>query len=355
MSDCTQTWRERVREARALRTPLRLRGGGSKDFYGRQPTGELFDTREHHGIVNYEPTELVVTVRAGTPLAELDALLASHRQMLAFEPPCFGGRATVGGCVAAGLSGPRRMAAGAVRDFVLGVRVIDGRGEVLSFGGEVMKNVAGYDVSRLMAGSLGTLGLLLDVSLKVLPRPLREISLRQRRDEAGAIDLMNRWAGQPLPVSATVWHDGLLTVRLSGSDEALDAAIDRVGGDLLTPDEATAFWASVTEQQLAFFADTGTPLWRVAVPGTAPPLALPGEQLIEWSGGLRWVRTTLAETELRARVQALGGHALRFRGGARDGEVFHPLSAPLMTVHRRLKQAFDPDGLFNPGRLYQGI
>ncbi len=360
MSDLIDQWQERVRAAAAAGTALQLRGGGTKAFYGRAPAGELFDVRGHAGIVSYEPTELVVTVRAGTPLAELEALLDDSRQMLAFEPPHFGATATIGGCVAAGLSGPRRAAAGALRDFVLGVKILDGRGEVLTFGGQVMKNVAGYDVSRLIAGSLGTLGVILEVSLKVLPRPVAEATLSLAMSEAEAIARLNEWGGQPLPLSASAWSDGALNVRLSGADAAVRAALARLGGEVVAKEAADAFWCGLREQTVDFFENAaldepGTSMWRLSVPSAAAPLKLDGHQLIEWGGALRWLRSTAPAEAIRERTAAVGGHAMRFRGGPRDGQVFHPLPTPLMAIHRRLKHAFDPAGIFNPGRLYEGI
>lgn len=356
MSDLSQQWAEQVRGAAADGLPLELRGSGTKTFYGRQPVGTVLDTRPHSGVVSYEPTELVVTVRAGTPLAELEALLAENNQMLAFEPPHFGEGATVGGMVAAGLSGPRRQAAGAARDFVLGVKIIDGRGESLSFGGQVMKNVAGYDVSRVIAGSLGTLGLILEVSLKVLPRPVAETTLRFALDEGGAIDRLNEWGGQPLPVSASAWCNGQMHVRLSGAEAAVRAAVQRLGGERLDDEEAAGFWADLREQRSAFFDQVGDGiLWRVSVPTSAAPLRLAGTQLIEWGGAQRWLLTEAGAERVRARAAELGGHAQAFRGADRQGDIFHPLPAPLMAIHSRLKQAFDPAGIFNPGRLYAGL
>jgi glycolate oxidase FAD binding subunit len=352
MSDMTETLRERVLAAAAERTPLRIRGGGTKDFYGGPLAGEPLDTRDHAGIVAYEPTELVVTVRAGTPLAELEAILAEQGQMLAFEPPHFGARATVGGCLAAGLSGPRRATAGAVRDFVLGVKLLDGKGEVLRFGGQVMKNVAGYDVSRLMAGALGTLGLLLEVSLKVLPKPAAEATLRLEMPQGAAIETMNRWAGQPLPVSATCWEGGLLTVRLSGARAAVAAAEARIGGEPLPDGEA--FWRAVREQSHGFFA-AGATLWRLSVPSKTPLLALPGPQLVEWGAALRWLTLDGPASVVREAAARAGGHATLFRGGDKTAGAFQPLPAPLMGLHRNLKRAFDPQGIFNPGRLYPDL
>jgi glycolate oxidase FAD binding subunit len=352
MTDITEQLRERVLAAAVGKAPLCIRGGGTKDFYGHPPAGDLLDTTGHTGLVAYEPTELVVTVRAGTRLAELEAALDEKGQMLAFEPPHFGETATVGGCVAAGLSGPRRATAGAARDFVLGVKLLDGKGEILNFGGQVMKNVAGYDVSRLMAGSMGTLGLLLEVSLKVLPKPHAEATLRLELPQDRAIETMNRWGGQPLPVSATCWADGLLTVRLSGARAAVAAARGRIGGEAV--DEAETFWLDVREQQTAFFAGE-TPLWRLSLPSKTPPLALPGAPLIEWGGALRWLKSGLPAAQLRDTAARAGGHATLFRGGDKSAGVFQPLPAPLMAIHRNLKRAFDPQGLFNPGRLYADL
>ena len=336
-------FQEQIRSAAARKTPLRLRGGGSKDFYGNPPRGELLDTRAYAGIAAYEPSELVITARCGTALAEIEQTLEGSGQCLPFEPPHFGA-ATFGGCVAAGLSGPRRASAGALRDFVLGVKLVDGRGQLLQFGGQVMKNVAGYDVSRLAAGSLGTLGLIAEASLKVLPRPPIEVTLRLEMDEARALDAMNQWAGEPLPLSATAWHNGVLHVRLSGSDVAVRGAARRLGGA-----QVDYAWDAIREQTHPFFAGDGT-LWRLAVPSTTPPLALDGRQLIEWGGALRWIRGDAPQ--IRGAAQRAGGHATLFRGANKSAGAFAPLAPVLMRLHRALKEAFDPAGIFNPGRLY---
>ena len=351
MSDITEQLRERVLAAAVDKQPLRIRGGGSKDFYGNPPVGELFDTTGHAGIIAYEPTELVVTVRAGTRLAELEAALGEKGQMLAFEPPLFGD-ATVGGCVAAGLSGPRRATAGAARDFVLGVKVLDGKGELLNFGGQVMKNVAGYDVSRLMTGAMGTLGLLLEVSLKVLPKPHAEATLRLELPQDKAIEAINRWGGQPLPLSATCWSDDLLSVRLSGARAAVAAARERIGGEAVAG--AEGFWHALREQQDGFFSGEAA-LWRLSLPSKAAPLNLPGSPLIEWGGAQRWLKSDAPATTLREAAARAGGHATLFRGGDKSIGVLQPLPEPLMQIHRNLKRAFDPQGLFNPGRLYSGF
>ena len=340
-----------VRAAAASGTALCIRGGGTKDFYGNQPRGERLATGGLRGIVAYEPSELYVAARAGTPLAEVEEAVAAEGQMLAFEPPHFGAAATVGGCVAAGLAGPRRAsygsAFGSVRDFVLGARLLDGRGRWLAFGGTVMKNVAGYDVARVLAGSLGILGVITEVTLKVLPRPPRETTLRLAMSEPQALEALNAWGGQPWPLSASAWHDGILHLRLSGAPAAIAAACREIGGEQA---EGAAFWESVREQRHAFFGGE-TPLWRVSVPSTAPPLTLGDEQLVEWGGALRWLRTGRPAAELRARAAELGGHATLFRGGDRSQGVFTPLPPALLAIHRRLKAEFDPAGILNPGRL----
>lgn len=350
MEQQLQQFRDTIVAASAQKQPLRIRGGGSKDWYGQQPAGALLDTREYRGIIAYEPTELVITARCGTPLSEIEAALDERNQMLAFEPPRFVG-ATIGGVVAAGLSGPRRQAAGAVRDFVLGVVLMDGKGDLLRFGGQVMKNVAGYDVSRLLAGSLGTLGLLVEVSLKVLPKPFAETTLRFEMDEAQAIEQLNRWGGQPLPVSASAWHDGALVVRLSGAGAALNAAKLKMGGD--EAPQADALWHELRDQANPFFdVDDAASLWRLSVPSVAPPLGLAGEQLIEWGGAQRWLRTGADAAAIRAAAEKAGGHATLYRGGDKNVGVFHPLAPAIAKIHRNLKNTFDPAGIFNPGRMY---
>jgi glycolate oxidase FAD binding subunit len=348
MADLTEQFKERIAAAGADR-PLCVRGGGSKDFYGEIPRGDILDTRGHCGITAYEPTELVITARSGTPLAEIEVALAEKNQFLAFEPPHFG-NATVGGAVAAGLSGPRRASVGALRDFVLGVTILSGVPRRLTFGGTVMKNVAGYDVSRMMAGSLGTLGLILEVSLKVLPRPVAEATLRFDLPQAKALDALNAWAGQPLPVSASCWHEDVLTLRLSGAEAAVAAARRRLGGDDVA--DAAQFWNDLREQRHGFFAD-GEALWRLSVPSVAPVLDLPGAQVIEWGGSQRWWRGDAAAA--RDAASRAGGHAVLFRGQDKSAGVFAPLPEAMMKIHQRLKAAFDPRGVLNPGRLYPNL
>jgi glycolate oxidase FAD binding subunit len=364
---------DQVRSAATHQKPLRIRGGGTKDFLGQHvdPACEVLDTRPLSGIVSYEPTELVVTARAGTPLAELEAALAEKGQCLAFEPPHFGatnaGAATVGGMVAAGLSGPARASVGAVRDFVLGAQLLNGRAELLTFGGQVMKNVAGYDVSRIMAGAMGTLGLLVEVSVKVLPVAPAEATLRFEMDQPAALDALNRWGGQPLPLNASCWvadaGRGVLYLRLRGAVAAVETACRSLGGERMDNAEAAPDWAACREQRLPFFASPAMPdasLWRVSVPQTAPALDLGGQsaaaQLVEWHGGQRWLWAPASHAQaVRAAAIAVGGHATLFRPASeadRAVGVHTPLAAPLAAIHRRLKAEFDPAGVFNPGRLY---
>lgn len=354
----TDLFAHTIREAAAAGKPLRIRGGGSKDFYGQALEGEVFDTRAHSGIVDYEPTELVITARCGTPLSELEAALAGQHQMFAFEPPYFGA-ATLGGMVATGLAGPRRAAqglyCGAVRDHVLGVKLMNGDGEALAFGGTVMKNVAGYDVSRVIAGSLGTLGLILEVSLKVLPRPVASRSLRLALDEKSALAKLCEWGGQPLPITASAWSEGELTLRLEGAEAAVKSAAAKLGGEVLGVEEALAFWHALREQSAPFF-EGELPLWRLSLPSTAAPMGLPGPQLIEWSGAQRWFRTGASQAEVRTAAGRAGGHATLFRAGGMGKEgvsVFTPLTPVIAGIQSNLKKAFDPKGLFNPGRLYR--
>jgi glycolate oxidase FAD binding subunit len=352
--------RERILVADAAKTPLRLRGGGTKDFYGEALIGEVVDTREHRGILAYEPSELVITARCGTPLAEIEDALAEHGQFLPFEPPAFGGAATMGGAIAAGLSGPRRSSVGAARDFVLGAHLIDASGELLRFGGQVMKNVAGFDVARLACGSLGVLGLIAQVSLKLLPRPREEITLRFDGTAMDALAKFDRWRAQPLPVSATCWHNGVTMVRLSGSTSAVRAASAALDGAVMNAAQAQAAWLSLRDQTHAFFGDGGKPLWRLSLPATASidesasklagtPVAA-DDVLMEWSGALRWLRSEAPAVEIRAMAERLGGTATLWRG-ARDAPMFHPLAPVNLELHRRLKRRFDPNGIFNRGRL----
>lgn len=375
MDAALQHLTDQIKSAATQKTPLRIRGSGSKDFYGEPCSGELLDLGVWRGIIAYEPTELVVTARAGTPLVELEAALTEKGQCLAFEPPHFGAGGTVGGMVAAGLSGPARASAGGVRDYVLGVQLINGRGEQLTFGGQVMKNVAGYDVTRLMVGSLGCLGALTEVSIKVLPVAPAQTTLVFDVDQARALSQLHRWGGLPLPLNASCWvqdtttagNPELLFVRLRGAAAAVDAAIATMfrdlPGKLVDAAQADSDWVACRDLRLPFFTTApaqGSVLWRLSVPQTTPALNLPWPQLIEWHGGQRWLWAPMdARARLRELTAAVGGFATLFIANEADGISagcrFSPLTGAALAVHRRLKAEFDPAGILNPGRLYPGL
>ena len=363
---------DQIKAATAAKSPLRIRGGGSKDFYGEpfDPALPLLDTRVYEGIVSYEPSELVITVKAGTSLADVEAVLAEKNQFLAFEPPHYATHSTIGGMVAAGLAGPARACVGGVRDYVLGAHLINGRGEVLEFGGQVMKNVAGYDVSRSLAGSLGTLGLITQVSLKVLPMAHAEATLRFDMDEATAIRSCNEWAGQPLPLNASSWvvdqGQPVLYLRLRGAVAAVESACMRLaneaGAERIDSPQTKADWTAARDLQLPWFKEglaRGDDLWRISVPQTTPPLGL-GESMIDWLGGQRWLFTasterSVAAQQIRRTVQEANGSATLFIASnaesIRARGRFDAKNQVLTQIHQRLKAEFDPAGIFNPGRL----
>lgn len=347
-----QQFTDTIRAAADAKRPLNIRGGGSKAFYGNPVSGDDLDVTAYRGIVSYEPTELVITARAGTPLAEIEAVMRDKGQMLGFEPPHFDGGATLGGCIAAGLSGPRRPYAGSARDFVLGVRMLDGRGTDLAFGGQVMKNVAGYDVSRLITGSLGTLGVILEISLKTLPLPPAELTLCREQSRSEAIALMNAWAGQPLPITGTCHVQKRLYARLAGAESAVRAAAQKIGGEAVT--NAVEFWRDVRDHRDVFFSGI-RPTWRISLPSTTAELDLSGPQLVEWNGALRWLKSDDDARSVRVAVRKADGHATLFRRGTPDTGAFHPLPQAMMQLHRRVKQAMDPAGILNSGRMYPGL
>ncbi len=320
-------------------------GGGTKRFLGRVVEGTPIDVRPHRGIVNYDPAELVLTARCGTPLAEIEAALDERGQMLACEPPHFGPDATFGGAIASGLSGPRRPWSGAVRDHVLGCRLIDGQARVMRFGGEVIKNVAGYDVSRLLTGSYGCLGILTEVSMKVLPKPLFRKTLRLDMSAVQAVERLAEWARTPLPITGACHYDAALFVRLEGGRGSVDAGAARIGGCRVDD----GFWTELREHRLRFF-EGAQPLWRLSLPPSTPPVELPGQVLLDWGGAQHWLRTGANAAQVRRAAERLRGSAIAYRGC--DSEPFHPLSGPLLVLHRQLKEKFDPRGIFNRGRLY---
>jgi glycolate oxidase FAD binding subunit len=349
--DLTAAIAERLREASAQRAPLRLAGGDTKRFYGRAVHGGTLDLTGHSGVVNYDPAELVLTARCGTRLADIERLLADHGQRLAFDPPRHGPGATIGGAIAAGLAGPSRMRHGALRDHVQGVRLMTGDGRALKFGGEVLKNVAGYDVSRLMAGSLGILGVLLELSLRVLPRPAAELSLTFESDAADGQERLAGWSAKSLPMTASTWVDGRLCVRFEGTEATLVAVHRQVGGEPLV--DAAAFWSSVRDQTHPFFAAAAR-LWRVQLPADGRLPLDEDAALYEWMGAQRWYRDP-DRTDFRALATAAGGSATIFRGAAADEEVFAPLEPAVLALHKSLKMIFDPAGIVNPGRMYASL
>lgn len=379
-NDVSELLAEQVCEAFDANAAVRIAGGGSKLPLGREVEADPLVVTAHQGIVEYEPTELVVTARAGTPLAELEVTLADAGQMLAFEPPHLGEGATLGGTIACGLSGPRRPHAGSTRDFMLGVKMINGRGEILRFGGQVMKNVAGYDVSRLMVGAQGTLGVLLDVSLKVLPLPACERSVFIEMSDVVAIEVMSWLAGKALPLSAachlpaTDERAGQLCLRLSGAEAAVDACVNLIRHEqagfpieVMAEDDEWAhrFWQDLRERRLGFFEDEQSDetqfLWRLSLPPATPVFwgkrrdkkrsdELPGSCLIDWAGAQRWLKTNAPAEEVHEVVKSKGGYATLMMSQA---TILPPLSPELTALHFRLKQAFDPNGILNPGRLYE--
>ncbi len=351
-ADLTESLRAHVEQAFIERTPLNIHGARSRAFYGHATDAADLDISAHQGVINYEPSELVLQARAGTRLVDIEQLLEDNRQMLGFEPLRFSSDSTLGGAIASGLSGPRRPFAGAVRDAVLGAGVINGKGEALRFGGQVMKNVAGYDLSRLMAGALGTLGVLTDISMKVVPRPESEYTLRQSASQQQALERFAGWMGRPLPLSGACWHDGHLYLRLAGSEASVRQAQQALGDAKLR--EQPDFWLSLREHSHAFFTRS-MPLWRLSVPPATPPLALDGDWLIEWGGAQRWLHSDATAERIRGIAAEVGGHATLFRGADDNCEAFHPLPAPLLALHQRLKKSFDPAGILNPGRMYRDL
>lgn len=352
-SNLTASIQEQVKDAYYSSDALKIMGNSTKEFLGHRVSGDPLELSGHSGIVNYKPTELVITARCGTTLNQIEQALHENNQMLAFEPPHYGKNATLGGTIACGLSGPGRARFGAVRDFVLGTKIINGQGDLLRFGGEVMKNVAGYDLSRLQAGAMGTLGVLLEASLKVLPK--EDYTRTQVLDvsQQAAFEKMCRCAEHH--ASATAYIDNKLYIRLSGSENTTNRISRKVGGELLEND--TAFWLTVREHRHPFFK-AGDYLWRLSVPPATPPIKLPGQWLIEWNGAQRWLNTDASAQNIRTIIEPLGGHATCYHNASqadKENEIFHPLPEPLIKLHQRLKQAMDPNGIFNPGKMYLGL
>lgn len=351
--DISAQLQEQILDAVNDGSALQITGGNSKAFYGREAAGATpLPVAEHTGILDYQPTELTITARAGTPLAEINLLLQEHGQMLPFEPPTFDGRATLGGTVAAAMSGPRRPWTGAVRDYVIGIHLLTGSGKHIRLGGKVMKNVAGYDLFRPMSGALGTLGLMLDITVKLLPLPETEASFCLAMDIPDMQHSLREWTYSSLPLSAAMFDGGKLYIRLSGSVTAIADAISKLPAAAEKCDNA--LWQQLNEQQLSFF-DHSSPLYRLVVPLNAPCHTVEGDMLLDWGGALCWLKTPLGYDEVKKQAAALGGTATVYRNGNRTEDVFSPLPAGVFALHKRIKQVMDPHGILNPGRLYRDL
>ncbi|QSP94982.1 glycolate oxidase subunit GlcE [Marinobacter salinisoli] len=355
MADISKQLQEQVLKARDSGQKLNIVGGHTKAFMGREsdPDAGTLNVGEHTGIVEYHPVELVLTVRAGTTLREIEAALAEEGQALHFEPPHLGEASTIGGTFATNLSGPARPWAGSVRDQVLGVRLLNGKGEHLRFGGQVMKNVAGYDVSRLQAGAMGTLGVMTEISLKVMPKPAAAMTLVQDMDIDEAVEYMNRRSAEPKPITGACWVDGKVYLRLSGARSAVEATAEKWSGEVL--EQGDALWQQIQDLRHDFFAGDDQPLWRFSVGSTAANPKLDGPWLLDWAGAQRWYRGQAEQGDLEPLARAAGGQVSLFRGGDRSGEVMHHQPEALKGIQRRVKNAFDPDNIFNPGRLYSWL
>jgi len=349
MTDISNELIARVAHASEKNKPLNIVGGGSKSFLGREPVGEILSVREHQGIISYQPVELVMTARSGTSISEIETTLAEQGQILAFEPANYSGKATIGGTLACNLSGPARPWAGSVRDAVLGIKLINGKSEHLNFGGQVLKNVAGYDVSRMQAGSMGCLGVITQVSFKVMPKPQSSLTLVQEMSAQQAIEQMNRLSGKAKPLTAACWLNNKLYLRLSGAQSAVEGTVKAWSGEILENDQA--FWQSLKEQQLAFFSGN-EPLWRFSVNSNAKHFLPEQNWLIDWGGSQRWLRGSYDSKTLETMAENADGQVGLFRGDDRINEVFHHQSPALQAIHQRLKSSFDPKNIFNPGRLY---
>lgn len=350
--DISQELQAQVLDAYKNKTALDIQAGNSKLFYGHTITAQPLDVSQHQGVISYEPTELVITARAGSRLIDIEKVLDDSNQMLAFEPPHFSDSATLGGTIAGNFSGPRRASSGAARDFVLGCNIINGKAEALSFGGQVMKNVAGYDTSRLMCGAMGGLGVILDVSLKVLPKPATQITLSHQCSIHQATKNIHQWVKQSLPISASCFFNGQLYVRLSGNNSSVMSAKNIIGGELLAEDDF--FWNTIKNQQADFF-NAEKPLWRLSLASNTPELKLTGNTLYEWNGALRWLSSDEPAEKIRQSLNSVNGQATCYKHSKNGVEPFHPLSAGLFNIHKQLKNAFDPENILNPNRMYKDL
>ena len=348
-SDYIQSLCASIQQASSVQQALQLTAGGSKNFYGNQLTAASLDVSSHTGIVDYEPTELFISARNGTLLCDLEATLDANNQMFPFEPPGFTQQATLGGTVACGLSGPRRPYASAMRDCVLGTNIVNGKGEYLEFGGNVMKNVAGYDVSRLMCGAFGTLGVLTQVSLKVIPKPQTNITVALELSQSEALKTMSAWMQTLFPISATYFNRDVLFVRIEGLEKTTKSVLQKIGGEIL-PSSQT-FWKELKDHQTEFF-QTERPLWRVIIPNNTPPLSISGESCLEWNGGLRWIKSDEDAQQIISQCHVANGHATLFKAITKPTDCLASIQPKLQKLHLNLKSAFDPQHILNPGRMY---
>jgi len=357
MKDITQHLIEAVKTAHDSASPIRVVAGNTKHFLGREtPSQQILNIGEHTGIVSYQPIELVITVLGSTKLIEIQKVLDAHNQMLSFEPPLFNGQATIGGTLATNLSGPARPWSGSVRDMVLGVTLINGCGELLNFGGQVMKNVAGYDVSRMQAGAMGGLGIMTQISLKVMPKPEAEKTLTVALCEADAIVLMNKLTATPKPITAASWYQGQLHIRLRGAANSVEQCFKQWSREhgFSQVDEGATFWQSLREYQHDFFQSSQT-VWRYSIKPTTTPLALAGDTLLDWSGAQRWVKGDFNNELLNGLAFGAGGSVTQWRGGERSTDTNFPLAKPMRQLQQRLKRSIDPRNILNPGRLYSWL
>lgn len=348
-SDFIQALSASIQQASTSQQALSIQGGGSKSFYGNDISAQALDVSSNIGIVDYEPSELFITANNGTLLSDIETLLNTNNQQLSFEPPQFGDHATLGGTVACGLSGPRRPYAGSLRDCILGAHIVNGKGEHLEFGGQVMKNVAGYDASRLMCGALGTLGVITQISLRVAPKPQTELTLALDTNQAHALEIMNGWTQTQLPVSATYYYNDTLYVRIEGLETTIKKAHKEIGGEALS--DSHLFWSELKNHQADFF-QTDLPLWRIIVPNNTPPLSINNESCMEWNGGLRWIKSDDNPQHIIKQCQAVNGHTTLFKAKSKPDDCIANIHPNLKKLHMNLKSAFDPQRILNPGRMY---
>ncbi|HIP81005.1 MAG TPA: glycolate oxidase subunit GlcE [Leucothrix mucor] len=356
-NDQSKALQAQVRDAIKTDQALNIQGGNSKSFYGNTKSSadlQILDASQHTGIVDYDPTELAITVCAGTRIRNLEALLAENQQILPFEPPCYSEDATIGGAIASGISGPRRAYTGSARDTILGVQIINGEGEIANFGGQVMKNVAGYDMSRLMVRSMGTLGVILNVSLRVLPKPQYETTLRFDASQPDALAYFRLLRKKQQIISGTLWFEGNCYLRLSGTQLAVQHSADKLSGSEI-PD-ADQFWADIKDHKTDFFQQDGKPLWRLSLPASTPAItSIEDNLLIEWGGALRWVYSNSPPNIIHSIANKHGGYATLFKGNVPNTPCFPPLEPALFKLHKQLKNKMDPKGIFNPCRLYESL